>query len=753
MLRFSVVIAASATFFAAAPLTVLADDAARPFRAHGEIIWDKYGIPHIYGQSVEDVLYGYGFAQMENHAETILRKVATARGRLAEYFGAGDQNSNVASDTRIRTFDIPRRSATWLQEGTEEQRRFLTIFCDGLNAYAQQNGSTIDPSLQQVLPIVPTDVLDIAQNTIHFTFLEAQWNLQDVAAAWQQGLAAPPVNAAARAARSGSNGWAVAPRKSANGHTILMGNPHLPWGVSQPVPNLDIYQWFEANLVVGDPDHPTLNASGVTFAGSPFIGIGFSDDVGWTHTNNTIKNADLYDIALSGPSQYLFDGRTRTLSLREDQIKVRQADASLVTTPITIAASVQGPIIARRADGHVLALRVAGLDGDSITSEYWGMIRAHNLGEFIRANSSLQMPFFNVIYADRNGEIMYLFGGKQPVRKGGTFADYLGVLNGNTSQTLWTDTLPWQALPKTINPAGGFVQNSNDPPWTATFPFAILPQAFPAWISPVEMTLRPQHGATFLLSKPKLTSDDVISGKESTEMFLADRVLGDLIAAAVASGDPTAKRAAAVLSAWDRTADAASKGGALFEAWYNAYLADPNTPKSPVFGSAYPAFRIEWSLNKALTTPVGLADPAGAVPALVAAATGLQAAFGAIDVDWGTSHRVVLVTHDGPFTHTVPIANAPQSGTTDVFGPMRVIDSFAQPPLNLGFGGDSYVQVVEFDPRGPATARAVVTYGNASRPGSAHITDQLPVFEAKTLRPSLRQRGEVLANAVSTEKY
>jgi acyl-homoserine-lactone acylase len=754
MLRLSAVLAVSAALLAAAPAPVLADqDSARTFTPHGEIIWDNYGIPHIYGQTVEDVLYGYGFAHMENHAETILRKVATARGRLAEYFGAGDQNSNIASDTQIRTFDIPNRSVRWLAEGTEEQRRFLTIFCAGQNAYAQQNASTIDPSLQQVLPIVPTDVLDIAQNTIHFTFMLEQWDLQDAVTAWQQGLPPPPVSAGARAATNGSNGWALAPRKSANGRAILMGNPHLPWGVNQPVPNLDIYQWFEAQLVVGDPDNPTLNASGVAFTGAPFIGIGFSDDIGWTHTNDTIKNADLYDIAPSGPGQYLFDGKTLALSLRQDQIKVLQTGGSFVTVPITIASSIQGPIIAQRADGHVLALRVAGLDGNSITSEYWGMIRAHNLGEFIAANSSLQMPFFNVIYADRNGDIMYLFGGKQPVRNGGTFADYLGILDGNTSQTLWTETLPWQALPKTIDPPGGFVANSNDPPWTSTFPLAISPAAFPAWISPVEMTLRPQHGATYLLSKPTLTPADVIAGKESTEMFLADRLLGDLIAAAIASGDPTAKQAAAVLSAWDRTADAASKGGPLFEAWYNIYLADPNTPRSPVFGSAYPAFRIEWSLDKALTTPVGLADPAGAVPALITAANQLQAAFGAVNVDWGTSHRVVLVTHDGTFTQTIPLTNAPQSGTTDVFGPIRVIDSFTEGPLSLGYGGDSYVQVVQFDPFGPATAQALVGYGNASRPGSPHITDQLAVFEAKTLRPSLRQRAEVLANAVSTEKY
>jgi acyl-homoserine-lactone acylase len=754
MLRIRSILAAFAALVVAAP--AFAEDQDRSFAhredaPHGEIIWDKFGIPHIYGKTTEDVLYGYGFAQMENHAETILRKVATARGRLAEYFGPGDGNSNIISDTQVRTYDIPRRAQRWLEDGTEEQRRFLRIFAAGANAYASQHAATIDPSLQQVLPLVPTDTLAVTQKTIHFTFMTDMWNLSAIAAAWQQGQTVdftPPPEA-----RTGSNGWALAPQKTANGHTILMGNPHTPWGVNQPIPNLDLFQWIEANLVIGDPDHPTLNASGVAFTGAPFIGIGYSDDIGWTHTNDVIKNADLYDIALSGPGQYLFDGETKTLHQRADQIKVRQPDGSLVTLPITVTRSIQGPIIAQRSDGHVLALRVAGLDGTSITSEYWGMIRAHNLREFIRANETLQQPFFNVMFADRRGEIMYLFGGKQPVRHGGTFIDYLGVLNGNTASTLWTETLPWHALPKTINPPGGFVQNSNDPPWTSTFPMTISPAAFPPWISPVEMMPRAQHGATFLLSKPRFSADEVIAGKESTQMFLAGRLLPDLLAAAQASGDSTAQKAAAVLAVWDQTADAASKGGPLFERWYEIYLGDPATPRSPTLGSNYPAFRIEWSLDQALTTPVGLANPAGAVPALILAAGQLQAQFGAIDVDWGTVHRVVLVTHNGAFTQSIPIANVPQSGAPDVYGPIRVIESFPQGPFRLGFQGDGYVQVVEFDPSGPATARAVLTYGNASRPGSPHITDQLAIFEAKTLRPVLRQRAEVLANAVSTEKY
>jgi acyl-homoserine-lactone acylase len=746
------IVAALAVLVVAAPAPTLAQSAfERRDAPHGEIIWDKYAIPHIYGDTIEDVLFGYGFAHMENHAETILRKVAIARGRSAEYFGAGVHNANIVSDTQIRTFDIPRRSQRWLEEGTHEQRRFLRIFCVGANAYADQHGATIDPSLRQVLPIVPADILAVFQNTIHFGFMTGESNVPALAAAWQQGqtVASP----GGQSASTGSNGWALAPHKSMTGRTILMANPHLPWGVSQPIPDLDIFQFFEAHLVIGDRDRPRLNASGAAFTGAPFIGIGFSDDVAWTHTDNTLKNADLYDIALSGPGEYLFDGETRRLHQRADEIKVRQPDGSLTTIAITVNASVHGPIIAQRSDGHVLALRVAGLDGTSITSEYWGMMRAHDLGEFKSANETLQMPFFNVIFADRHGEIMYLFGGKQPVRHGGTFADYLGVLNGNTARTLWTETLPWRSLPKTIDPPGGFVQNANDPPWTSTFPRTLFPAAFPAWISPVEMALRPQHSATFLLSKPFFTADEVIAGKESTQMLLASRLLPDLIAAARASPDATAQRAASVLAAWDQTADAASKGGSLFERWYEFYLSDPTTPRSPVFGPNYPAFKTEWSLDEPLTTPVGLADPAAAVPPLVAAANELQGQFGAIDVDWGTVHRVVLVTHNGPFTQSTPVSNAPQSGAHGIYGPLRVIQSVAQGPVRLGAAGDGYVQVVELDRLGPATARAVLTYGNASRPASPHITDQLPIFEAKTLRPVLRQRAEVLANAVTTERY
>jgi len=600
----------------------------------GEILWDNYGIPHIYGEDVPTVIRGFGYAQMEAHAETLLGNLAQARGRLAEYFGPGAGNANVTSDIQVHTFGIPERAAQWLEKGGALQRRYLEAAAAGMNEYAAAHANTIDPVFLQVLPIVPEDLLAGFQNTITFTFESQQSNVPNLLAAWQAGQIAaigPGATLASsslrftQAAHNGSNGWALGPARSKDGNAILVGNPHLPWGNNQPIPGLGLYQWFEANLVVGDPSNPELNAQGVTFPGSAFLGIAYSDDIGWTHTNNTIKNADLYELTLTGPSTYLWNGQSRQLQQRTGSIKVLQSDGSLLTQTFPILSSVHGPLVAQRGN-LALALKVAGLDAPSPVTQYWGMIRAHNLREFIEANSELQMPFFNVVYADRDGHIMYLFGGLQPVRPGGTFYDWAGIIPGNTSATLWTQTLPWDELPRTIDPPGNFVQNSNDAPWTSTFPQTVLYSKYPNWIAPQEMDLRPQHSATFLLSQRQFSADQILVGKMSTHLYLADRLLPDLIAAARRSGDPTAAAAARVLAAWSGDADAASRGAFLFEAWYDAYAGNPAVPKDttlPLYFT-YPAFRIGYNPADPLHTPQGLGETTIAVQTLIGVAAQLQ---------------------------------------------------------------------------------------------------------------------------------
>jgi acyl-homoserine-lactone acylase len=755
---------------AAAPSIVCASETQD--RSQAEILWDEFGIPHIYGPTILSVVRGLGYAEMENHAETLLMNVAAARGRSAEYFGPGDKRgdnyANIANDIQVRTEDIPNRAQSWLRTGGDEQAAIIQAFIDGANDYSARHGDTIDPKFRRVLPLVSADVPASIQNAIHFTFMPEQDNLPALISAWRAGGIAAANAAARKFTPTGSNGWAIAPRKSASGNAILMGNPHLPWGNNAPLPlseGLGLFQWMEVNLVVGDPKHPRLNASGVVFVGAPFIGIGYSDEIGWTHTNNTIQNTNLYEITLNNTGTYNFDGQPTPLQVRTDAIKILQPDGSLVSQSINIFSSVHGPIIAQN-NNKALALRVAGLAEPSIVSQYWRMIKAHNLTEFIDANSALQMPFFNVIYADRHGHIMYLFGGQQPVRDGGDWSTYSGILDGGKRSLLWTQTLSWLQLPRAIDPPGGFVANSNNPPWTSTLPQTATndPSRFPKYLAPQFMDMRAQHGARYLqaASGGGLTPTSVLAGKESTGLLLADRVLPDLIAAAAASADPVAQRAAATLAAWDHTADAASKGAVLFEQWWANVVAAVSSGALPAdhtidFYSPHPEFRVGWSSASPLDTPRGLANPAALVPYLVAAAN----AVADLGVAWGDVHRIVLADHDKTFQTILPLPSntksgtlgLPQSGADDPFGPLRVLNPFPAPDGSghmWAYGGDGYVQIVEFTPAG-ARASALLDYGNASRPGSTHITDQLPFFEAKMLRSTYRSREDAEKHAVSRE--
>jgi acyl-homoserine-lactone acylase len=720
-----------------------------------EILWDQYGIPHIYGPNLLTVVRGYGYAQMENHAELILQKVAEARGRAAEYFGPGAQNANVENDRRIQTYGIPERAQRWYREGGSFQQSILQAFVSGLNQYANKFAASIDQTLRQVLPIEPEDVLAIVQDTIHFTFLPETSNVPDLIAEWNQNQIAAVVRPVHSRAKLGSNGWSLAPARTINGNAILMGNPHLPWGVNQPLPGLDVYQWMEANLVVGDPHQPLLNAAGVTFPGGPAIAIGFNDYLGWTHTVNSIKNADLYELQLVNGG-YSWDGGVLPLQERTVDIKIRQPDGSYVKQTITIQSSVHGPIVAQKP-GKALALRVAGLNAPSVVAQYWGMMLSRHLSEFIAANSALQMPIFNVIYADRDGQIMYLFGGRQPVRSGGTYQDWAGILAGDTSSTLWTKTLPWSQLPKAIDPPGGVVHNSNEPPWFSTFPRVVFESQYPSYIAPDLTFFRAESGALFLQSMNRFSVSDVLRGKEATHMLFAERVLPDLIQAASKSSSTTATAAANVLKSWSQNSDATDTGALLFQLWYQLYVADPSSPRSTSWGSEYPAFRIEWSDADPLSTPIGLADPNSSVKYLIDAATQMETQFGRLNVPWGDVNGIVLVGHDPSFQQVLPfLPPLPASGSGDPFGGLRALYYFpASAPFtnqNWVYNGDTYVQIVEFTAAG-AKAEGLLTYGNASRPGSPHITDQISLFQEKQLRPVYRTREEVEAHTVKKEQY
>lgn len=672
--------------------------AADGHRPKAEILWDTWGVPHIYADDNESLFYAFGWAQMHSHGDLILQLYAQARGRMAEVFG----ETALQSDVFVHTLGLPGYAQSWYEAQTDTFRGYLDAFAEGMNAYAAAHPDLIGDHVKAVLPISGLDPVALMVRNQQMIFV-AGGAFSDIPA-WE----------------GGSNAWAVAPERSASGNALLLANPHLDWA--------DLFVWYEAQLV-----SPDTSIYGATLVGLPVITIGFNDYLGWTHTVNTYDGYDLYELTLTQDGGYMLDGETMPLEVNQTTINVLQADGTLGEYPLTAARSVHGPIVGQRDDGKALAIRIAGVDQPGVMQQWWDMGRATSLSAFEAALARLQLSMFTVMYADRDGNIMHLFNGQIPVRSEGDWEFWRGIIPGDRSDLIWTEYHPYEELPKVVNPESGWLQNANEPPWTTTFPLAIDPTDYPAYMAPPpSMGFRPQSSARLLYEDESITFEEFVTYKHSTRMELAARVLDDLVSAARASGSDLAIQAADVLEAWDLNANAESTGAVLFEAWYYAYSNAVETP-----------FAVPFDIDaEPLTTPAGLADAALAVTALEAAAGDLLERYERLDIPYGDVYRLRIGDYD-----------LPANGGDGTLGIFRVVWTYGMDDNGQATiaGGDSWVFAAEFGET--VRAQVLLSQGNATQAHSPHVGDQLALFARQQLRDAWLTREAVEANLAERESF
>jgi len=666
--------------------------------AAAEILWDSYGVPHIYAANRRELAHAFGWAQMQNHGDLLLRLYAQSRGRASELLGT----DYLAEDRWTWTVDIPGLAARDYALQRPDMRAHIDAFVAGINDFARAHPELIGDSVRAVLPVTGVDVLANQQRLALARFLTSRGQVQAETRSWQRG----------------SNAWAIAPSRSASGHTLLLANPHLPWS--------DIFTWIEAQYSM-----PGVDVYGGALVGSPVLQIAFNDHLGWTHTVNTQDTEDLYDITLSGDG-YRYDGAVRPFTERVRVLRFRDSTGVLRDDTLHIRSSIQGPIVATKP-GKAIALRVVGMTPATPYGfeQWWDMGRARNLAEFQRAIRPNQISGQNIVYGDRDGHVMAFYGGNSPVRSHGNGEYWSGIVPGDSSSTLWSTLHPFSDLPMTLDPPSGWVQNANDPPWYATFPPVVRPGGFPSYLAPVGMGLRPQRSVRLLRSNSSFTWPEFVRDARDTRMELADRLLDDLLPLARANSSGDVRLAAEVLARWDRATDAGSRGAVLFVQWWNDYGRRMG---------AKSRFAEPWSDARPLDTPDGLADTAAALAALASAAQAVTKNHGAPDVAWGDVYRL----REGSL-------DLPANGASSAYGVFSVVE---YQPAGSGryraVGGDSFEAVIEF--ASPVRAMSVVAYGNASRTGSPHRADQLALFSRKQFKPVWRTRAEIEAHVERREE-
>jgi len=305
---------------------------------------------------------------------------------------------------------------------------------------------------------------------------------------------------------------------------------------------------------------------------------------------------------------------------------------------MTCRASVQGAVC-ERADGGTIALRVAGLDRPGMLQQYFDMLRAQSHAEFVDVMARLQVPTFNIVYADKDGHIQYTHNGILPKRSSGDLAFWSGLVPGDMSDYLWTEIHPLEDLPIVVDPDSGFVQNANDPPWLATYPVAYAPSDFAPYMA-IEgpLSLRAQNSVSMLLEEDKISFEEMVEMKLSAEATALERLLPDFIEAAAGEPDPEVQAAINLLSAWDGVFDADANAALLFEEFMTPFATVPFA--FPYSDQAM--YDVPWSFDAPLSTPSGIKDKSAALDMLKAAITTTKEKYGAIDRTYGDVSRFVI---------------------------------------------------------------------------------------------------------------
>lgn len=672
-----------------------------------EILWDEWGVPHIYAENNPSLFYAYGWAQAQNHAHLILQLYGQARGKGAEYWG----EKYIEADKWVITNEVYERSESWFEGFDPEWKGYLEAFAQGINDYAEKHPEQIAMEYKQVLPIIGVDVLAHCHRVTHFAFLASPSRVRSAMAASGDQM--------------GSNAWAIGPSRTASGSTMLLTNPHLPW--------TDYFTYFEAHI-----NGPGTNAYGISRLGFPVLTMAFNTQAGYAQTVNTHDGQDLYELTLQDEG-YLWDGEMTDFRRWNRTLKVMTEDGTQAEEFMELKASIHGPVV-EETDGKAYALRVVGLDQPGMLQQYWNMCRARDHGEFITAIKDLQIPMYTFMFADNQGNIFNLFNARVPKRPLGNWNYWAGVVPGYSRETLWTEYHAFDELPQVHNPPSGWLQNTNEPPWTATWPMVNRPENFPDYMSPqAKMSFRTMGSIDMLMQHDQLTMDQLVELKHNTRLGLADHILDDLIAAAEKSGDSELLEATRVLKDWDRLTEAESKGAFLFDRFIREWVG--GTAKLSMLSNIADFFEIPWSEDSPWDTPRGFKDIDSALASLKSASKSVKSTYGRLDVPWGEVFRFKWAGLDlpgnggpGPMGAFRTMTLGPSQGNTFV-------------PAH----GDTYVALVEFTD--PVKVMALTSYGNSSQPGIPYAGLQLPLLENKQLREVFMYRESLLPHVVEVTEF
>lgn len=665
-----------------------------------EIIRDKFGVPHLYGQRDADVAFGLAYAQAEDDWATMQEIVVAARGNLAQQRGA----DAAVTDYLVHLLRVWQTTKAGYPDLPQNIREIAEAYAHGTNLWATENP---DEVWGGVLPVTGEDVIaGFVFKTPFFYGLDGVFK-ELFEETRSKEISLGPDNAFLWTETPkypiGSNAFAVAPSRSTDGHTRLLINSHQPF--AGPV------AWYEARL----KSEEGLDIAGGVFPGAPVILHGHNRNLGWANTVNKPDLADVYvlDVNPENPNQYRLDGAWRDMDVSVATIKVKLFGPLEWHAQRDVKYSEHGPVL--ETEHGVYAVRYAGMGETRQLVQYHSLNRANSLEEWLDAMRLQALPSINYVYGDKVGNIAYIYNAQMPMRLDGW--DWQKYLPGDRSDLIWSEYHDFDALPQLINPPSGFVFNANNTPFEATDEANDLrPENFPVTMGiETQMTNRGYRGLELLRPDTQISAEEFKEYKFD-KTYSKDSELAKLIEMWLAedfSGEPDMEAAQRLLANFDMSADMDDKNAAV------AVLAGEPVVWAQIQGTPVP----------------------DTIQSLRDTVAHLMEHWGRLDVPWGDVNRIRRGDID------LPLGGGPDL--------LRAV--YARLPQEDGRlvaqGGDTMIYIADWAPDGTLKSESIHQFGSATLDEtSPHYADQTPLYATEQFREIPWNRDALEAEATRTYK-
>lgn len=684
------------------------------------IIRDDWGIAHVYGKTDADAVFGAIYAQAEDDFNRVETNYLNSMGRLAEAEG----ESAVWRDLRMKLFIDPAALKTQYEASPPWLKALMNAWADGLNFYLAKH--------PQVKPRVihrfePWMALSFTEGSIGGDIETI--SPEQLQAFYGNGQTASSANDEGEGARelfsepepAGSNGIAIAPSNTKARRALLLINPHTSF-------------FFRSELQMTSGEG--LNAYGAATWGQFFIYQGFNERCGWMHTSSAVDAIDRYlETVVRKGDRYFYKHGNEERPITTSAIKVPyKTGAGMAEKSFTVYRTHHGPIIAS-TQGKWVSISLMHEPVKALTQSYL-RTKAKNYREFkqtmeLRANSSN-----NTIYADADGAIAYFHGNFIPRRD--LKFDWTRPVDGSDPATDWRGLLSVDEAPKLLNPASGWLYNSNDSPWSAAGPSSPKKSDYPVYVDSGAESARGRHAVRVLQGKKDFTLDSLIAAAYDSYLTWFEKPIPALVKAweQTPASDPLKAKTSeqiALLRAWNLRWSVASVPTSLAIFW--AEDLQRKARRAGLIAADY--------IAKEATAEQLLQS-------LAAASDKLTADFGTWKTPWGDINRFQRLTGDivHPFTDAGP--SLPVGFTSATWGSLA---SFGARPYKgskkiYGTSGNSFVAVIEFGKT--VRAKAVSAGGESGDPSSPHFNDQAKRYSAGDLREVYFYRSQLKGHTERT---